>query len=277
MAIGNQPGNVPEKRVYPYLVTHFSYHKCMTVFFMRIFQGICDQMNWHFEKFLTHEMDRFIKVANQYKGNQILTIGNVLTDLSTLPNHFVGSHIIRDPRDLLISGYKYHLWCTETWAVEPLTERLKGIIKLNSFPIDIEIDGLSYQKLINSVDMETGLKIELNWRRFSFVHMMDWDYNHPMIMELRYEEIFGNEVPLFEKLFHHYGFDNKLVDIGLQFVERYSFENQKKYGNTGENKHLSTGESGQWKNYFFDELKEIFKERYQKLLENLAYEHDDSW
>src|SRR3954466_12518100 len=32
---------------------------------------------------------------------------------------FRGTHMIRDPRDVLVSGYFYHLWTAERWANLP--------------------------------------------------------------------------------------------------------------------------------------------------------------
>ena len=49
---------------------------------------------------------------------------------------FVGSHMIRDPRDVIVSGYFYHLWTDEAWA----------------HVAHDEFAGKSYQQHLNSLD-----------------------------------------------------------------------------------------------------------------------------
>jgi hypothetical protein len=107
--------------------------------------------------------------------------------------------------------------------------------------------------------------------------MLRWDYHHPHIMELRYETLFGKEMEVFHHLFLHLGFDRRLIDSGMKYVEKYSFENQKKQGKTGEKQHLSKGISGQWKESFTPGLKGVFKQKYQGLLVKLEYERDENW
>jgi len=150
-------------------------------------------------------------------------------------------------------------------------------LMLKEYNLHMEFDNMSYQQLLNSVDQEIGLQIELNWRKKTFEHMMNWDYNNTNIMELSYENIFGNEVETFKELFKHYGFNNEIAEIGLKYVRIYSFENQKISGKTGEDTHLTKGHKGQWKEYFSDDLKRIFKERHQDLLMKLNYEQHGDW
>lgn len=249
----------------------------MTVFFMRVFRGVAKKKGWRFQAYFVRNTDKFLAEANRGDKNKILMVSNPRADLSELPGHFIGSHIVRDPRDLLVSGYNYHKWCKEQWALEPMTAKKIKHLKLKDFELKKDISGFSYQDLLNNVDQQTGLMIELNWRTYSFSHMLNWDYNDPRIKELRYEDIFGNEKQVFSELFKHYGFDKKMTSTGLKFVENFTFENQKKKGKTGGNQHISKGVWGQWKEYFSLELKKVFKERHQALLEKLGYEHDDTW
>lgn len=266
-----------EEKPNPALIIHFTYHKCMSVYFMRIFENISNKIGWDYRFFETNEHEQLVEVSNNKGNNKLLIKEHSQDDLSLLPHYLKGSHIIRDPRDLLVSGYKYHKWCDEPWANVPLKENMHYYLRLHKYNIQKDISTWSYRRLLNEVDRETGLKIELNFRSFSFQCMYEWNYHDPKIMELRYEEIFGNESPVFKELFKHYGFDDKQTRIGLKYMELFSFNNQKKIGQTGTEKHLSKGISGQWEEYFSDELKALFKKRHQDLLVKLDYADDDKW
>lgn len=249
----------------------------MTVYFMRIFLKITEKVGWHFERFDITDADRFLHEAKQHETAKILMIDTVFHDTNQLPRHFIGSHIIRDPRDLLVSGYNYHKWCTENWVLEPLSGPMQNYLRLKDLNIKSDISGFSYQELLNYVDQETGLTIELNHRAESFRYMKLWNYKNRRIMELRYEQIMGNEIEVFTRLFRHYKFNKELTSKSLEFVKMYSFENQKKQGYTGEKQHLSKGNIGQWRDSFSPAFKDLFKERHQGLLVKLGYENDDNW
>lgn len=261
----------------PFLIVHFGYHKCMTVLFHRVFLNLSQELGWAFRVFKAFEQDQFLQTANDSSDNRILLINNVFSNIKDLPEGFRGSHIIRDPRDILVSAYRYHKWCKERWVTEPIPENMLNNLKLESLGIVEDMTGLSLQYLLNKVDVETGMMIELKIRNRSFIHMLEWDYNHEKILEVRYEDVFENEVQTFMKLFDHYGLNKKQTAIGLKHVERFAFKNQAKLGKTGSEQHLSKGISGQWKEHFFPELKTIFKKRYQDLLIKLGYEKDENW
>jgi len=261
----------------PVLIIHFGYHKCMTYFFEQVFKCISTKMEWDFKNFQAFEGDQLFQHANDTSKNQMLQINTIFSDISALPKHFTGTHIIRDPRDLLVSGYNYHKWSTDSWIVEPIPDKMRKYLKIDAFKIEKDTTGYTYQELINNVDKEMGLMIELNWRKFSFSHMLKWNYHHPNIKEIRYEEIFVNELQMFNKIFKHYDFIDKQIETGLECVQKYTFDAKKKRGKVGAEKHGSKGVSGQWEEHFFPELKSIFKERYQDLLVKLGYEKDDNW
>lgn len=259
------------------LIVHVTYHKCMTVYFIRVFKSIAEEMGWYFKNYEWGELEKFMKDAKTLKRDSILMIGHRFNEVKKLPRRFKGSHIVRDPRDLLISGYRYHKWTQEYWVHEPLKRGMIFKLGLKKLDLGFDHDGMTYQQILNKVDQETGLIIELNWRRRTFDHMMDWNYEHSNIKELRYEQMFGKEEEAFRELFMHYGFDEEIIRIGLNYVRIYSFDNQKKTGKTGDNQHLTKGVSGQWKEYFSEDLKALFKERHQDLLIKLGYEKDDKW
>ena len=62
---------------------------------------------------------------------------------STLPYRFI--HAIRDPMEVVLSGYQYHLKTTERWANRP--ER--------------RYNGTTYRKYLNALSLHDGLRAEV--------------------------------------------------------------------------------------------------------------------
>ena len=63
--------------------------------------------------------------------------------------------MVRDPRDMVISGYFYHKWTTERWVRMP--GRMDGKDWGRS-----DWKGWTYHDILNSVDQEEGLAIEIH-------------------------------------------------------------------------------------------------------------------
>ena len=81
------------------VIVHCCYHKTGTVWFQRILRDI----SAHFGlKFRAGEPIHFTK------STEVFLDWHSRLDLSLLPD-YRASHIIRDPRDIIVSRYHYHL------------------------------------------------------------------------------------------------------------------------------------------------------------------------
>lgn len=110
------------------------------------------------------------------------------------------------------------------------------------------------------------------WRREMMQEMGRWKPNE-QILQLRYEEIIGNEPEVFNKVFEHYQFHARLISRGVELADRYSLRNARKYGIA----HVRSGSTRQWASQFSTAHKAIFKELTGNLLTTLGYEEDSSW
>ncbi len=184
---------------------------------------------------------------------------------------------MRDPRDLIVSGYYYHLWTDEPWCVR--TPYYWYHVVQNPYFQYVESDPArypreqSYQAYLKSLDEERGLILELVWRARLFDRVRRWNFNNPRIIECKYEEIVGNEVAAFTKIFQHYGFHPRLARRGLELVEQHSLKNRAK----GEQSHVRKGTQGQWAQDFTPLVKSLFKQTQGDLLIQLGYERDLDW
>ncbi len=246
------------------LIVHCCYHKAGTHWMKGILKRICEryEMNWdrieHSQLF--GEGPKTIQQA--LLKNDVLIDGHSRIDLADLPP-YRGSHMVRDPRDMTISGYFYHLWSSEKWlhVAKP------------------KFEGRTYQELLNSLNQEDGLIQEIERFSGSFRKMIEWDYNNPDIFELRYEELLTDEGTIYRKLFQHYGFNSQAVERGLRIAKRSSFEARAKrqVGTVQEKSVMRSGKPGQWRDYFTDPVKNRFKELVGDVLIELGYEKNNDW
>jgi hypothetical protein len=169
---------------------------------------------------------------------------------------FRGSHLIRDPRDLVVSGYEYHLVTQEPWTQRPWYQ------------------GLSYQAYLQSLSEHDGLMAEIEWMAVgTAADMARWDYHQPEFLELRYEDAFADERGTFEKLFGWYGLNDRATAGALEAVDRLSL----KRGGGALPNHARSGDPGEWRRRLSPEHIARFKELTGDLTVRLGYETDPDW
>lgn len=245
--------NVKNKR---HLIIHGAHHKAGTLYFHNIFRKLCELKGWIFEtstngKTKPHEdTDIFLSYVSKF---DFVSIGN-----------YVGSHMIRDPRDMLISGYFYHKWCNEKWCN----------INKDKF------NGKTYKEMLNTLPKDDGIIFEMQHSfKFNLNSMTEWNYYNPLILELRFEDMINNEEFLFSKVFEHYGLTKREIKQALKIVGRYKFEKKtgRKKGEEQTNHHLRKGIAGDWENHFSEKTRAEFKKLFPGALYKLGYEPDDNW
>jgi hypothetical protein len=240
----------------------------MTAFYENVFSHFCNATNIRY-KHHNNNLDLFYKSIKNRTKPSILSVNNKNPDFDNIPN-YLGSHFIRDPRDLLVSGYRYHKWCKEPWANQPMSQELKNILNLED--LGIEVGNESYQQILLNTDEITGYKIEFRWRKNGLNQMKKWDYDNPLILEMKYEYIFGNEVEEFSKLYNHYELPPENYPFFKNCIEKFNFESLKKNNKTGSKKHAEIGVPQQWKNIMPVEAYNMFMDEYENLIEVLNYE-----
>lgn len=258
----------------PTLVLHCSYHKCLTVLTASIYRTLSREFGFEYRHFRSR-FERFHDAARSTRRHRVLSINNHSEiEWAALPDHR-GSHFVRDPRDLLVSGYHYHLWTEEPWCrderydwsrttAHPLYERIDERL---SHPLA----GHSYQSVLNDLDRDAGMLLELIRLGSTLAHMAAWDYGNPQVIELKYEEIIGNEEACFDRLFRHVGLHDRIRARGLELVHERSLAQLAKAGRTGPTRHVRSGQAEQWRTELSDEVQEVFLAEHGDLLRTLDY------
>jgi len=237
----------------PKMVVHSTYHKAGSTWLNNVLSDCADHFALFYQNCDQHQLR---------SRTDIFLCRDSIIDLHSLPPH-IGTHMMRDPRDLVVSGYHYHKWTREPWAHRP-----------NDL-----LDGLSRQEYLNTVDRTTGMKAEILGLRPAISRMLSWPRDNPAFLEIRYEDLIADEEQGFRRMFAHYGFTETAQDEAVKIALGHSFRRTagRDRGTEQERSHLRSGRARQWEEEFTPELKEYFKEVHGDALITLGYEESNEW
>lgn len=172
-------------------------------------------------------------------------------------------HVIRDPRDVVISGGFYHVKTVEKWANNPKKE-YGG----KSYRQAISAQPTDHDKLVFEMDHAGGKTIR---------EMLAWDYSLKDIsFEARYEDlIVDRDLKVFTPMMQFLGFEGARLETALKFVRDLSLFGGAAGSDPAD--HIRSGEGRQWVNVFTPELKAAFKQRFPDALQRLGYESSTDW
>lgn len=291
------------------LRVYFGHHKCASQYIKAIFlraTGLLGMAPSRVDNFSAelpldyHTREPYIKMLAEHRARLLndpavalcLTNGdNEAVALLGQRGDYRGFHVIRDPRDVLVSAYFSHLY---------------------SHPIRTDGGWIAEfrRQLSAAPDVETGLLLELDFLACIFASMDAWNYDNPRIYESRYETLVADPVAAFRRIFNFLGVATPRLGLttlpGLmldvvrrrrtgrpmppritlplpllrRLVERNDFSHQaggRQPGQEDERHHYRKGVAGDWRNYFTPYVTDAFKERYGDLLIHLGYERSLNW
>ena len=147
----------------------YGHHKCATMWLNRILSSVCNKLALRFEA--VYDEEGFGRDLRKYVTGQridFLSYGNAdFSFVESLGQHRA-FHVIRDPRDIVVSAYFSHMrsHSTEEWP-----------------------ELVQYRNKLNSVSKDEGLALEIENRAREFRHLSTWDYTQKNILEIRFEEL----------------------------------------------------------------------------------------
>jgi hypothetical protein len=170
-------------------------------------------------------------------------------------------HLVRDPRDVVISAMHYHKAAREGWLHEPIPG----------------YDDLTYQRALQQLPTRFAQYIfEMeNSSASTLRDMAAWRYGRANCFEARYEALRQDrELEYWHKITDFLGLDaaeQTLAD--RRFWQNSLFGGLSLFGN----RHVRSGAVAQWQRAFTPALGEAFLERFPGLLQSLGYETSDGW
>jgi hypothetical protein len=169
-------------------------------------------------------------------------------------------YVSRDPRDLVISSY-YSYKYSHTLG-EPRVKEMR-----DKFNVMSESDGIA---LLIKSSAEFYSRVQSEW-------ILNQNNNGPKVF--RFEDLFGDkQETTFQELMDHCNLRFTAPALN-ELLQKLSFENisGRVAGVEDKKSHLRKGISGDWKNFFNETHKSIFKEKAGALLIACGYESGGDW
>jgi hypothetical protein len=226
-----------------------THHKCGTVWMKNIFSAVCDHLSLTFydgeQRHLPWCYDLFFQDHSNFRFSRLAGLHR-------------GLHLIRDPRDVIISGVFYHERCTsERWLTVP----------------NPKFQGRSYQQTLAGLpSLEEKMRFEMLHGSRSIRDMLAWNYRNPVFYEAKYEDLIEDvELRRFRDIFTFLGYpENQMAEL-LQIA----FDGSLFSGRTSA--HVRSGKPRQWQSYFTKPLHRQFLDHFGDALVRLGYEQNDQW
>jgi hypothetical protein len=254
------------------LLTYFGHHKCGTTWIHGILTEVCLKMTLkiayvHSARQFEGDIDAFV----EKNGIDLLTYANADIDLVRRLKTLKGFHVIRDPRDIVVSSYFSHLY---------------------SHPVDDWAALSRHRERLQTATKEDGLLLDIRFMEDELDRLDRWDSTLPGVMELKMEELISDPRMKFMEIFRHLDMlDEGSPAPGLEtgkiswpaldeILKQKSFTSLsegRKPGEENVRSHFRKGIAGDWVNHFSGDHKKYFKEKYNHLLVKLGYETDANW
>lgn len=201
-----------------------------------------------------------------FAGTRVASVNNRALDLPRLGDVRL-SRFVRDPRDLLVSGYFYHRRGAEDWVnIEGPTEE-DWYFANADVPRALQEHGGSLAQYLQEVSLEEGLLAELEMRAPHLESMLGWPEDDHRILTMRYEDVIHDPVAAFDRIFEHYGLSPLETRLARFFARRHARPRTR-------DSHVRDPTPGQWREHFSERILREFDSRFPTLIEALGYPVD---
>jgi hypothetical protein len=241
---------------------HSSLHKCLTVYHLRVMDALYNRWRPGSRQYCHYAAMQEAFYANLHR-HRVISANNFAVDINRLDQDFRIVRFVRDPRDLVVSGYFYHRRGAEPWfrCADPTPEywlAINGAVPHGMQP------GHSLADHLGSLSIENGLIAEIQFRRHHFESLRKWQ-SDSRIRLYRYEDIIGNEARVFREIFEFYELSRIEGLLGTWLAARFAA------GRRRGDRHIRNPAPRQWKQYFTPAVREYFDSRYADIPELLGY------
>ena len=155
----------------PPLRAFFGHHKCATQWIRAIVEDVCALTGLRPVPLSLLEENPWVSSLPEYvartRPDVLLYMNADIAQVRTLAS-LRGFHVVRDPRDLVVSAYYSHL---------------------HSHPLDTWPGLAEHRRRLESVGKTEGLLLEMDFSRRVLDEIRAWDYAQPDVLEMRMEDL----------------------------------------------------------------------------------------
>ena len=228
----------------------FTHHKAGSKLIRKIFHHtISRQKSWAYTR-----REGFVRTLPF--DFDIYQFGHGLVSDEVLKNEFVGVRIIRDPRDIIVSGYLYHKRTTESWANTRTSIDYHKDLTYPNVPkplihesIEDKMDyikrnnNLTYKENLCSLDQNSGLIFEMDGYSKITINSMLKFPDIPNIITIKLEDFESDFQNTLTKILNHVG---ELSDTDIHAIGKLCEKFDIKNIDLDKDPHISTGRVKKW-------------------------------
>ena len=244
-----------------------THHKTGTIWMRKVWRAVAEDQGIPFmQVYRAKRLADAAKTGPQIIVNWSSTFPPELLALS----HARFLHIIRDPRDVLLSGMRYH-------RIAPLGNESFLREKRE------EWGGKTYQEHLNALpDDRARLLFEMEHKHATtLAEMRRWPFGHPNAADLRYEDLIEDrDCAILHGVLERFAIEGLDIDRVIQRYWDLSLFGglaKPEDRDARQNLHVGSGAGAQWRTKLPREIAEIYAGRFGDDLIALGYAKDQSW
>lgn len=268
------PASSPQHSPRPHIFVA-THHKSGTVWMVSTFRRIAKANNFTFNHLNTGESGWNIRPDKLEYFEQQRKLSESQSDLpaifvdyhSAIPDltnckatrGSRGIHVIRDPRDMLLSAVRYHLVSDEPWLHQPSKD----------------FANQTYQQKLQSYDtLEDRIAFEIDQHMGQAIREMHSFDRQGVFRDVIYEElILDEDMTLFHDLCVHLGMQGQEIIRSLQSYWLSSiFGGMKPQADSGTHKHIRNAKPEQWRSKLSPKALDLIQSQFEDEITALGYQ-----
>jgi hypothetical protein len=244
------------------LTVYFGHHKCASQWMKRIVRAIAERSGLNVRSFTRPAQFNHDLNSIPEPSSTIVCWLTAQIDHAQRALNIRGWHMVRDPRDIVVSAYFSHLYSHPTGTYPGLED---------------------LRTMLAALPKEEGLLLELQRRGRQFRQLARWDYEQPNVLEVRMEDVTAEpflwlrKVLRFVGLYDRSGIDDNAIGAIVAENDFRVLAGGRVPGEEDVRNHYRKGLPGDWRAQFGPEHIAYFKEHYNPLLLKLGYEQTPDW
>ena len=254
----------------------FSYHKSGTSLFFHVMTKVSARLGLRLANFygLVEQLD---------PGPDIVLLPHSLL-LGQLNRPYRAIRMIRDPRDIWVSDYLYHLRCDEGWCQNSDIDPTPPIgwpqvdYSVAHWPEDWKrrylerLGGKSYQQNLLDRSRADGLAFELDgYTDCTFTTMRAWGLNRAEALDIRLEDVMRDFDGEMLRIFAHFGFTAEQSHAALEVARTEDIRRMNDAAMV-QRPQIHSRTISKWREVLSPAQVALFEERHGDLILSLGYE-----
>ncbi|WP_422001460.1 hypothetical protein [Reyranella sp.] len=254
----------------------FTYHKTGTVLFEKVLRAVAARFD------LTVAL-HFGRVEKVDPAVDIVLLGHSLVGPDFAGRPFRAVRIVRDPRDIWVSGYLYHRRCREEWCTNtdfdvssPITYP-RVDYSVEHYPESWKsaylagLGGKSYQDNLLERDREAGLAFELaGYTGCTLDAMRGWRLDTPDLLEVQLEALTADFDAVLGTVFRHVGFTEDECAQAIELARPHDVARMSDAA-VAENRHIHSRALSKWRDFLSAAEVDAFERQHGDLITRLGY------